>query len=366
MIKITNLDFKNLTVGSVEVDCDQIKNVEYNMTHDTFTVTCHYYSEGVEQVIEEQVVENQVIEEEEVEEDQIIETTCTLKDIKEQLYNNLKQNTADTYYRLIEQLNTHFKWGEYLNLSSKDICDYIESNWNSNSTIKTKLCAIKKIYEIIQLDTTLFEQRIKHYLTLTKIDVDKKEYKTTIQDGEDLLEYFQQQLILLEKEKNYQYFCLLKIYLTLGVLRRNELLYMKVLDTDTDEKINYINVTTKQIIIRNHKTETSQPQRVIDIEDESLLNALGQLVHQYLIVDKKGELYKTPSTFSKNFKNKFGYTTTDLRKAKVSQAIQEGDPEKIETLSQIQGHSIDTQLKFYNKYSMIESDSEEEIVLAKI
>lgn len=359
MIKITNLNFKELTVGSVEVDCENISNVEYTMTHEKFTVTCHYYSEGVE-LIEEQVIENQLIEEE----DQIIETSYTLKKIKEKLYENLKKNTADTYYRLIEQLHAHFKWGLFLNLSSKQICEYIESNWNSNSTIKTKLCAIKKIYEIIQLDTTLFEKRIKHYLTLNKIDVDKKDYKKPIQEGEELLEHFNQQMILLEKEKDYQYFCLLKIYLTLGVLRRNELLYMKVLDTDTDEKMNYINVNTKQIIIRNHKTETSQPQRIINIYDESLLNALGQLVNQYLITDKKGELYKTPSTFSKHFKSKFGYTTTDLRKAKVSQVIQEADPEKIETLSQIHGHSITTQLGFYNKYSLIDSD-EEEIVLAK-
>lgn len=353
MIKITNLDFKNLTVGSVEVTCDHISHIEYNMTKDKFTVTCH--SEGVEQVIEEIV--NQVIEEEE-----IVETSYTLKNIKEELYKNLKTNTADTYYRLLEQLNAHFEWGLFLNFSEKDICDYIESHWESNSTIKTKLCAIKKIYEIIQLDTTLFEQRIKHYLTLNKIDLDKKEYKKPIEEGEDLLEHFNQQLILLEKEKDYQYFCLLKIYLTLGVLRRNELLYLKVLDTDTDEQINYINVTTKQIVIRNHKTELSQ--RVIDIYDESLLNGLVQLVGNYLITDKKGEVYKTPSTFSKHFKQRFGYVITDLRKAKVSQAIQEGDPEKIEKLSKIQGHSIDTQLKFYNKYS-IESDSDEEIVLTK-
>lgn len=356
MIHITNIDFKNLTVGSVEVDCDHIYHVEYNMTHETLRVTCHYC------VNEEQLIEEQVVECEE----QLIEEQITLKDIKEHLYNTLKKNTADTYYRLIEQLNTHFQWGEYLNLSAQPICDYIESNWNSISTIKTKLCAIKKIYSIIQLDTTLFQERIKHYLTLNKINVDKKDNQKTIQEGQQLLEHFQHQLNLLEEEKDYQYFCLLKIYLTLGVLRRNEVLYMKVLDTDTDEKINYIDLNKKQIIIRNHKTETTLPERIIDIQDETLLNTLPQLLNQYLITDKKGQPYLTSSTFSKHFQKKFGYNITDLRKAKVSQAIQEGDTKKIDLLSQIQGHSIDTQLAFYNKYSMIDTDEEEEqIVLAK-
>ena len=49
---------------------------------------------------------------------------------------------------------------------------------------------------------------------------------------------------------------------------------MQILDTDTEDKINYINVKTKKIIIRNHRTEKSQKERKIDIEDKKLINIL--------------------------------------------------------------------------------------------
>jgi len=49
---------------------------------------------------------------------------------------------------------------------------------------------------------------------------------------------------------------------------------MQILDTDTEDKINYINTTTKKITIKNHKTEKSQKERIIDIEDKKLINTL--------------------------------------------------------------------------------------------
>jgi len=67
-----------------------------------------------------------------------------------------------------------------------------------------------------------------------------------------------------------QMYCVLKIYLDIGNLRGGEIIDMQILDTDTEDKINYINVKTKKIIIRNHKTEKSQKERIIDIEDKNL------------------------------------------------------------------------------------------------
>ena len=68
--------------------------------------------------------------------------------------------------------------------------------------------------------------------------------------------------------------CIKNIYLEIGNLRGDEIIDMKILDTDTEDKINYINVKTNKIIIKNHKTEKSQGTRIIDIEDKKLLNIL--------------------------------------------------------------------------------------------
>ena len=62
-------------------------------------------------------------------------------------------------------------------------------------------------------------------------------------------------------------YCVLKIYLEIGNFRGGEIVDMKILDTDTEDKINYINVKTNKIIIRSHKTEKSHKERIIDIED---------------------------------------------------------------------------------------------------
>ena len=41
-------------------------------------------------------------------------------------------------------------------------------------------------------------------------------------------------------------YCVLKIYLEIGNFRGGEIVDMKILDTDTEDKINYINVIEKE------------------------------------------------------------------------------------------------------------------------
>jgi len=56
---------------------------------------------------------------------------------------------------------------------------------------------------------------------------------------------------------------------------------MQILDTDTEDKINYINTTTKKITIKNHKTEKSQGTRIIDIENKKLMGILRKGLGKY-------------------------------------------------------------------------------------
>ena len=67
-----------------------------------------------------------------------------------------------------------------------------------------------------------------------------------------------------------QLYTVLKIYLTYGKLRPSEIINMKITDTDEgNDKINYINVVSKKIVINTHKNDRNGP-KIIDITDKHL------------------------------------------------------------------------------------------------
>jgi hypothetical protein len=146
-----------------------------------------------------------------------------------------------------------------------------------------------------------------------------------------------------------QLYCVLKIYLTYGVLRASELIECKICDCDCDDTTNYINVNTKRIVINNHKNDRNG-KKVIDIDDKKLLGILRKGVGKYLITNQNGELYQSSSAFSKVFMRYFQYNVYDLRKVISSKCIQNGDVEEIKKLEHTQGHNLNTILDFYNVY----------------
>ena len=144
-------------------------------------------------------------------------------------------------------------------------------------------------------------------------------------------------------------YCILKIYLTYGVLRPSELLHCSVTEKDCEGE-NYINILTKQIVINNHKNDR-KGKKVIDIEDE-LVECLRKGSDKYLVTNQSDELYQSSSAFTKAFKKEFNdYTPYCLRKAISSAYIAEGDIEKIKTLEHNQGHSLQVILNNYNVYT---------------
>ena len=168
-----------------------------------------------------------------------------------------------------------------------------------------------KCYTVLSLESKLLKGRIQHFKTLLKVkqeaDKEKVMDKKTIEEGEEILEHCKNEMDKLgEKVKNdiqllntwditVQMYCVSKIYLEIGNLRGDEVVDMKILDTDSEDKINYINVKTKKIIIKNHKTESSTGTRIIDIEEKKLLNILKKGLGNFLITDKNNEPFKTSS-----------------------------------------------------------------------
>ena len=323
---------------------------------------------------QEEVEEPKEEQQEEVEEPKV--KKLTIEELKEILIEKIeKKNTALTYYRTIKHAYEHFASNEVYGLlqeGEEEIIYFIEDTYKKNiSTISTKLCGILKCYTVLNLESKLLKDKIQHYKVLLKVkqeaDKEKVMDKKSVEEGQEILNHCKNEMNKLgEKVKNdiqllntwditVQMYCVLKIYLDIGNLRGDEVVDMKILDTDTEDKINYINVKTNQIIIKNHKTEKSQGTRTIDIEDKKLLNILKKGLGKYLITDKNNEPYKTSSKFGEYFKSIIGYNPYDLRKALTSKCIREclteGNTEALERLSDTQGHSLTTMLNNYNTYN---------------
>jgi hypothetical protein len=258
----------------------------------------------------------------------------------------------------MEQVYNYFKVeniNELLSTKEQDIIHYLEKKYESISTIKSKLCAMYKVYKLLNLTSELFKNKIEHYAYEQKINQDKHRElnKKTTQEGDAIIEYFENKLAELEfQEDNWtqqnQLYCLLKIYLTYGVLRPSEILHCKI--TESDCEGNHINVKTKQIVIHHHKNDR-KGKKVIDIEDE-LVECLRKGLGRYLVTNQSDKLYQSSSAFTKAFKKEFNdYTPYCLRKAISSAYIAEGDIEKIKKLEHNQGHDLKTILNNYNVYS---------------
>jgi len=81
------------------------------------------------------------------------------------------------------------------------------------------------------------------------------------------------------------------IYSTYGVVRPSKLIDMQITDTDEGcDKINYINVQTKEIVINNHKNDR-KGTKVIDITDDKLNDILCKGLNNHLVTNQNGEMY---------------------------------------------------------------------------
>ena len=95
-------------------------------------------------------------------------------------------------------------------------------------------------------------------------------------------------------------------------------------------------------------------KKIIQIENDELVECLRKGLSKYLVLNKNGILYQSSSAFTKTFKKEFNdYTPYELRKAVSSSYIAQNDIEKIKTLEHNQGHDLQTILNNYNIYSKV-------------
>ena len=215
MIKITNLNFQNQTIENIEVDCESVDNLEIKLTKTKFNIVIVKKGEVIKKEIKKKDIPEKMVDlvmediKEEINEDPVVEELVedikeknevvmdepvveqvveeqveqpvmeliTLAKIKDLLKQHIpKKNTLDSYCRTIQQVHDYFEIEdvhELLVTKEEDIINYLEKEYNKNSTIKSKLCAIYKVYKILNIESELFRNRIEHYAYEQKIKQDE-------------------------------------------------------------------------------------------------------------------------------------------------------------------------------------------------
>jgi integrase len=383
MMEISNINFSEKTIEKVEVSGDNIKEILCEFLDNTFRLTI-VKNENKEVVTNEVVMEDvvmvEVVKEEIVVEDEgevevePASKKIMIEEVKHIIYENIpKKNTRDTYFRTIKQVYNNFQADDVYELLKieTEIVKFIEEKYEKHSTIKNKLCGMYKVYNLLNIESLLLKDKIDQYMVSLSIQEDKEKENSTdkkiLEEAEQIVTYFKNEMDMMEDEikndaeilstwnKTAQLYAVLRIYLTYDMLRPSEIIDIKITDTDEgNDKVNYINVVTKKIVINNHKNDR-KGTKTIDITDNELNDILCRGEDKYLITNYSGEIYTSSSSFSKMLKIRFNdYNPYDLRKVISSLAIHEGDTEKINMLEHNQGHSLNTILKNYNTYNKVD------------
>ena len=383
MMEISNINFSEKTIEKVEVSGDNIKEILCKFLDNTFRLTI-VKNENKEVVTNEVVMEDvvmvEVVKEEIVVEDEgevevePASKKIMIEEVKHIIYENIpKKNTRDTYFRTIKQVYNNFQADDVYELLKieTEIVKFIEEKYEKHSTIKNKLCGMYKVYNLLNIESLLLKNKIDQYMVSLSIQEDKEKENSTdkkiLEEAEQIVTYFKNEMDMMEDEikndaeilstwnKTAQLYAVLRIYLTYDMLRPSEIIDIKITDTaEGNDKVNYINVVTKKIVINNHKNDR-KGTKTIDITDNELNDILCRGEDKYLITNYSGEIYTSSSSFSKMLKIRFNdYNPYDLRKVISSLAIHEGDTEKINMLEHNQGHSLNTILKNYNTYNKVE------------
>ena len=167
MTKISNLNFSQKTVETVEVNGDGIKEIKYEFIDNTFKVTI---VKNDDEVVVEETIAEEVIEEP-------VNQMLTIVDVKKIIYENIpKKNTAETYFRSVKQVYDNFNEDNVHELLKKEseIIEFIETKYDKLTTIKNKLCGMLKVYNLLNLECTQLKSKIDHYMVTLSIEEDKK------------------------------------------------------------------------------------------------------------------------------------------------------------------------------------------------
>jgi len=219
-----------------------------------------------------------------------------------------------------------------------------------------------KCLEALEIDTKVYLEKFQPLLIDLKYD---KEFQEPSEKEEEN-KLSKADLIKLREEwkgkltdkfaKSDLYYVLLSLYTYLPPLRAQDYYNTHLVYHDNiDEKINYLNITDKELVLNEYKTVSTYGKRVISVPDElcKILDKFNsKSLSGYVICSPKGNKLEANS-----FNRLFGEATKGkkfscnmARKCHVSEAIDKPIAER-RADARVMAHSMSTAAARYSKLS---------------
>jgi hypothetical protein len=268
----------------------------------------------------------------------------------------MKKNTLKSYLSRYKTL-----FNEDDNLSEMDIdklISFIDTKTTSPSTKKSYYSTIKFLLSYFNFDNELVERMTALNMKMgdqVTIDNDKKP-KQSIDIAYDGIKTLQEKHdeLLTQISDEYDHkrsMCALSyLLLNFGAERPAELMKVVIRDTDDDE-LNYVNITTKQMVINEHKNKNKSKQaRVFDLDDKFIDLVKSGIGLHLILKETKNEGYGNVDSMKAMVLKFLNVNIYEIRKMKASIAIKNKPVEEVQELSKVQGHSLQTMKESYQKY----------------
>ena len=223
---------------------------------------------------------------------------------------NINKNTLKKYEKYFEEIVVNFE----NNYDNQQKSEKEEKNWITKNELKNKIDDLDK-------------------------NINKMNLKKLLKPNKDII---QQHLIL-------------KLYTDIPPIR-NDYAQMKVYYNKNVKGENYIDLTTKKIILNNYKTDKTYGEKQIDLND-NIIKLIKRWVNitgnEYLLINIRDENPMTSNGLTKYINKIFKpkkVSTTILRKLYLSEKYPVIHNRKdMKKDAYIMGHSISTQQSIYRK-----------------
>ena len=135
--------------------------------------------------------------------------------------------------------------------------------------------------------------------------------------------------------------------LNYGAMGTAEMITIQVVDKPIET--NHINVKTGEMVVVEHKTVKSMGKKVIQL-DKPFLDIIKPALGNYWVLGKNRRPYTSSKGLEVLIEATFGVGLYPLRKAKVSIALHNKNPDDIRRLETVHGHTLSTMISNYNSY----------------
>lgn len=286
-------------------------------------------------------------------------------------YKNIKENTMKTYIynfkRLVKMCD--IEDGEYDSDNTiNKVIKYCKEQTNGmcNSLLNSYLKCLKVLTETVNEDIekkimNIIKENYNNSLVLSEANEKEKNNYIKIEDIIKIREKHKNNLTDDFKKEDI-YYVLLCLYTMLPPLRSqdyyNSYLYEDSTKEDELNNKNYLCLKKKQLIINDSKTSKHYGTKIIDLSEELiqiLNNFKNKSKSKYVLCSIKGNKILSnnfPRLFNEALEGK-KISSSMMRKTYVSDNVIDKniDVDKRKEISKIMGHSINTQINTYSKFS---------------